>query len=720
MEASAVEPGENLEAATKLILDDQEHAEIVFDQPGKKVNVLSRSVFEELRSHFSILKSKSDIIKTLLIRSAKPDMFLAGADISEIASMKSKDEALQVVESLQELFQELEDLPQVKMVAIDGPCMGGGMELALACDYRVCSKSNKTKIGLPEVQLGVLPGAGGTQRLPRLINLVDAITMITGGAPVVGRKAKKIGLVDDIMPKETMVEICRRKLRDGSYKKYGRKKTLQERLMALTPMRKLIFKKSRDTILKKTKGHYPAPLKALEVVEKTYGGDLKEGLVVEANGFVELAVSLISKNLIGIFFGSEELKKERGIDPMEAPEFKPQKLNRIGVIGAGIMGGGIAAVAAKRKIWCRIKDISEDSIRLALRTADSVFKRDLKKKKIDQTDYEQIKYHLSPSLEWTGFRQTPFVVEAVVENMNIKKQVLGELEDALPENAIIATNTSSLSIAEMSSELKNPSRIVGMHFFNPVPMMPLVEVVRADQSAPEAVAQTVALGKQMGKTVIVVKDRPGFLINRILMPFLIESGHLKQDGYSISQIDKAAVKFGMPMGPFRLLDEIGLDTAAKVADVIASAYPHMKVLPMIHEMVKKDFLGKKNGKGFYRYDSAGKPGGVRPEFESSPQNPGEATSQSIQDRLILPMVAEAVMALEEGIVSRVRDLDLGLIYGIGFPPFKGGLLKWVSDVGEREVVDRLNVVHNATKGRLVVPKALVQKAQSGQKYYAES
>lgn len=719
MEARAMNDA-NKENSVSLEILDQEHAEIIFNSPDKKVNVLDRQALTELNDHLAILKSKKEI-KTLLIYSTKPGIFLAGADITEIQGMTKRDEALKLVEQIQDIFQELDDLPQTTMVAIDGPCMGGGTELSLACDYRVCSDNPKTKIGLPEIQLGVIPGAGGTQRLPRLISLVDAITLITSGAPVVAKKAQKQGLIDDIMPAETMVEICRKKLRDGSYKKYldRRKLSFQQKMMQAPGMRNIVFKQARKQILSKTKGFYPAPLRALEVVEKTYGGDLKQGLLVEATTFADLAITETSKNLISIYFAQEELKKDPGVSASEVANIKTKKLDRIGVVGAGIMGGGIAAVAAKKNIQVRVKDISQSSLQTALSEAQKIFDRDLKKRKVDKAEHTKRRYRIQPSLEWGGFNKIPFVIEAVVEKMEIKKSVLQELENLFPENGIIATNTSSLSVGEMASVLKRPQNMVGMHFFNPVPIMPLVEVVRAEQSSPETVAQTVALAKQMGKTVIVVKDRPGFLINRILMPFLIECGHLKQEGYSIGQIDKAATSFGMPMGPFRLLDEIGLDTAAKVADVIAGAYPHMKVLPMIHEMVSKGYLGKKNNKGFYEYDDRGKEKGVRSEFQKAPMNASEETTRSITDRLILPMVTEAVMALEEGIVSSARDLDIGLIFGIGFPPFRGGLLRWVSLTGEREILDRMNVVHNATKGRIVVPSGLSSRVQSGEKFYNE-
>lgn len=706
----------SVETTVELRIEDREHAELVFNTPGRRPNIMSRSVFEQLQDHFAILKSKREI-KTLLIYSAKPDMFLAGADINAFPQMRTREDAFKIAERGQDLFQELADLPQTTLVAIDGPCLGGGLELSLACQYRVCSSNPKTKMALPEVQLGILPGLGGTQRLPRIVSLPDAIQIITSGAPVFPKKALKIGLVDDVMPKETMIEICRRQLRSGQFKAAKKKIPWMNRLLSSPVGKALVFKQARKQILDKTKGFYPAPLKALEVIEKTYGGDLKIGLQIEAGGFVELVVGDTSRHLVHLFFASEELKKEMGVAPSELGSFKPKELKELGVVGAGIMGGGISAVASKKAVNVRLKDIQLGSLQTAMKEAFRLFKKDLDKKKIDKADFEKQKYRVSPSLEWTGFSHLPIVIEAVVENMEVKKKVIQELESRLPADAIIATNTSSLSVTEMARAAKHPERIVGMHFFNPVPLMPLVEVIRAEQTSPQVVAQTVAFGRQLGKAVIVVKDRPGFLVNRILMPFLNECGHLRQEGYSIDQIDDAALRFGMPMGPFRLMDEVGLDTGAKVADVIAAGYPHMKVLPMIHDMVKQGYLGKKNSKGFYVYDEKGKSQGVRQEFRTAPLHPSEGTVLSLQDRLILPMVAEAILALEEGVVSTVRDLDLGLIYGIGFPAFRGGLLRWVSHVGEREILDRLNVVHNATKGRIVVPKALEQKVQLNQTYY---
>jgi len=704
------------ETEIKLVIQDREHAEIVIDTPGRKPNVLTRKALEQLQDHFAILKSKREI-KTLLIYSAKPDMFLAGADINEFPKMKTREDAFKMVERVQDLFQELAELPQVTMVAIDGPCMGGGTELALACKYRVCSSNPKTKIALPEVQLGILPGAGGTQRLPRLVPLREAVTIITSGAPTFPKKALRMGLVDDIMPKETMVDICRKKLRTGQFRPVPPKVSLMDKFLSSPVGKSLVFKQARKAIMAKTKGQYPSLLKALEVVEKTYGGDLKVGLQVEAAGFVDLVVTETCKNLIHIFFTAEELKKEIGVKPSELGDFKPVDIKEMAVLGAGIMGGGIAAVGSKRGITTRLKDISVESLQTAMKEAYRLFKRDLDKKKIDRSEFDKMRYRISPTLDWTGFKRIPFVIEAVVENMEIKKKVIQEIENYLPLNAIIASNTSSLSITEMAKASQRPDRIVGMHFFNPVPLMPLVEVIRAERSSPQAVAQTVALGKQMGKTVIVVKDRPGFLVNRILMPYLLEASWLRQEGYSIEQIDEAATRFGMPMGPFRLMDEVGLDTGAKVADVIAAGYPHMKVLPALQEMVKQGYLGKKNGRGFYNYDEKGKSMGIRAEFRQPPMHPGEATFISLQDRLILPMVTESIMALDEGIVSTVRDLDMGVIYGIGFPPFRGGILRWVSSVGEREILDRLNVVHNATKGRILVPKGLEARLHNGQSFY---
>jgi 3-hydroxyacyl-CoA dehydrogenase/enoyl-CoA hydratase/3-hydroxybutyryl-CoA epimerase len=707
----------NSESEAIRLTIDGNHAEIIIHTPNEKINKLDRRAFEELYHHLGFLKNKGEVIKTVLIWSDKPEMFLAGADINEIQAMKEPKEALDLVEKAQEVFQALAELPQVTMVAIDGPCMGGGTELALACQYRICSDSQSTKIGLPEVQLGVLPGAGGTQRLPRIVGLVESIKMITSGAPVDSKKALKIGLVSDVVPRENLIEFARKTLKERHYTRYIPRDSLMQKFMEFGPMKKIIFKKSREEIIRQSKGFYPAPLKALDVIEKTFYGDIRAGLKIEAQAFAELAITPVCKNLINLFFATEELKKDRGVHATEAVDFKPKKLMSTAVLGAGIMGGGIAAVASGKGISVRMKDVSSDSLLNGMRTAKSLFDKELKRKKIDKAEFNKRLYRISPTLEMTGFQNLPIVIEAVVERMEVKKAVLKELDELLPANAIIASNTSSLSISEMASVCKDPTRVVGMHFFNPVPKMPLVEVVRADKTSPEVVAQTVAFGRQLGKTVIVVRDRPGFLINRILMPFLIECGHLKQDGYSIMQIDRAATMFGMPMGPFRLLDEIGLDTGTKVASVIASAFPHMKVLPMLDEMVKNNYLGRKNGRGFYVYDDAGKVLGVRDEFKSDPKDPSATTDEMLQDRLILPMVAEAVMALDEGIVQTVRDLDLGLIFGIGFPPFRGGLLKWVSDVGERAILDRMNAIHNATKGRLIVPSTFTARVQQGQRFY---
>jgi 3-hydroxyacyl-CoA dehydrogenase/enoyl-CoA hydratase/3-hydroxybutyryl-CoA epimerase len=705
------------EAGVRLVVE-RDHAEIILHTPGEKVNKLTRAAFQELFDHILFLKNKGDQIKTLLVWSDKPDMFLAGADINEIQGMTDRAQALELVHRAQEVFQELSELPQVTMVAIDGPCLGGGCELALACQYRLASDSRSTSIALPEVKLGVLPGAGGTQRLPRIVGLVNALKMMTQGSGFDGRRALKMGLVDDVVPKERLLDTARKVLKEKLYSRYQKKETVAQWFVESTPLKKMIFSQARKQVIALSQGNYPAPLKIIDVVEQTFYKPLKEGLKIEAEGFAELALSPVAKNLLNLFFASEELKKDRGVAASEAQGFKPESLQRIGVLGAGIMGGGIAAVATGKGIGVRLKDVSHASIQTGLKTARSLFDKDLKRKKIDRSEMRKRMYRISPTLTMAGFHDLPFVIEAVVEKMEIKKSVIAELDRILPPHAIIASNTSSLSISEMAVASSRPEQVVGMHFFNPVPKMPLVEVIRADKTKPEVVAQTVALGRQMGKTVIVVKDRPGFLVNRVLMPFLIECAHLHQDGYSVAQIDKAATSFGMPMGPFRLLDEIGLDTAAKVAQVIATAFPHLKVLPMIESLVQNGQFGKKSGRGFYLYDERGKSVGLTQEFQRSPRDPSPQTEVLIQDRLILPMVTEAVMALDEGTVTTVRDVDMGLIFGIGFPPFRGGLLKWVSDVGERQILDRMNVLHNTTQGRLIVPDGLKSRVQAGQSFYS--
>jgi len=394
-----------------------------------------------------------------------------------------------------------------------------------------------------------------------------------------------------------------------------------------------------------------------------------------------------------------------------------QKNKKVAVIGTGTMGNGIAQTFAQGGYRVVMKDLTDELLQRATGNIDKSLSRMVAKEKMTEAEKQAIMSRISTTLAYEDVKDCILVVEAVGESMELKKRIFTELDEICNPDCMLATNSSSLSITEIAAATKRPEKVIGMHFFNPVPKMPLVEVVRAEKSSPQAVMQTVAFGRQLGKTVIVVKDRPGFLVNRILMPFLNECGHLRAEGYSIAQIDKAATTFGMPMGPFRLLDEVGLDTGSKVARVIADGFPHMKVLPLIDEMVEKNYLGKKNGRGFYSYSESGKALAVRPEFQSDPKNPSPETDRILQDRLILPMVTEAVMALDEGIVATVRDLDIGLIFGIGFPPFRGGLLKWVSDLGEREILDRMNALHNATKGRIVVPASLSSRVSAGQKFY---
>ncbi len=708
---------EKKEAATIKLEVDREHAEILIHSPNEKVNKLTRAAFLELRDCFGVLRAKADQIKTLIIRSTKPDMFLAGADIREIVSMTEKAQAMELVERAQEVFQELAELPQWTIAAIDGPCMGGGLELALACKTRIASDNPSTKLGLPEVMLGVLPGAGGTQRLPKTVNLLTALEMMTTGAALDFKKALKVGLVSDVVPKEYLLAHCRKLARGEITPRRSVEPSFVDMVMTWKPVRNFIFSKAHKKIIEKTKGFYPAPLRIVDVVKKTYGLPIVEGLKIEADGFSDLAISPEAKNLMHLFFATEELKKDRGVAAHEIPQFKPTKYFQCGVVGAGVMGGGIASVAAARSISVRMKDISHEALLNGLKTAHGIFDKDLKRRKISKSDYHKRVYAVQPTLDFSGFSQMPFVIEAIIERLDLKIKLIEELERELSPTAIIASNTSSLSIGDMAKEAKHPERIVGMHFFNPVPKMPLVEVIRTDKTSPEVVAQTVAFGKQLGKTVIVVKDRPGFLVNRILMPFLIESVHLYDEGYSIDQIDSAALRFGMPMGPFHLLDVIGLDTAAKVARVIATAFPHMVVLPMIDDMVAQGLLGQKKGRGFYHYNSRGDKLALNTEFQKDSRDEGEPTEALLQDRLILPMVTEAVMALEEGVISSARDCDIGLIYGIGFPPFRGGLLKWVSGVGEQKILDRMHRLHQLTKGRLIVPPAFETRARNGQSFY---
>lgn len=653
----------------------------------RSMTTLDIETMMELNEIVEELHQKSSEISGVIFHSHKEGCFLAGADINLIASMKTEADAADGSERGQMIFNRIDDLPVPTIACVDGVCLGGGLELSLSCKAILASNSPKTQLGLPEVKLGIIPGFGGTYRLPRKIGLPNSLDMILTGKTLRADKAKRIGLVEEVYPRENLLAMA-----PNFFTKKAKKQSLKESVSELATenfiTRKIIFQKVRESVLKKTNGFYQAPLKILDVMDSGMMKGRTSYLASEAQAFGELAISEQSKNLQHIYFMSEAVKKYNG-----PKSTKPLPvLERGAALGAGTMGGGIAWLMADAGMQPIMKDLTLDALNLGLKQSSQNFSGALKRKKITADEFERKQRSIIAQLDYSGFIKTDLVIEAVVENMDIKKKVFAETEKHVGRECLLTSNTSSLSVQEMSKALEHPERFAGLHFFNPVHLMPLVEIIIHDKIAPETIEALHKWVLRVKKTPVIVKDGPGFLVNRILMPYLNEAGYLLEEGVSVKDLDQAALNFGMPMGPARLLDEVGIDVAVKVGKVMfdglgARAYPSK----MSGKLSEKNFLGKKNAKGFYLYDEKGKVTGQNPEVEELlPKEKKKMTESELQMRLFLPMINEAASILREGIVNSSADVDLGLIFGTGFPPFRGGLLRYADSEG-------LDKIHNALK-----------------------
>ncbi len=703
-----------------------------FDLPGEKVNKLTEAVLLELDSIVQKLARETSI-RILLLRSGKSsrDTFIAGADIDEIRSVRTPDEAMEKVDRAHQILSRLEALPQVTVAVIDGLCLGGGTELALACDYRVAADDPRTSIGLPEVNLGIIPGFGGTQRLPRLIGVRQALTMILTGKPVDARKAYKLGLVDRIAPAPIVNDAAialGHDVVDGTWKPRPRRKTLGGRFLENTWIgRKIIRHSAERDVSKRTGGHYPAPYRALDAVLKGYGRSLHAGLRLERELVSKLVAGPVSKNLIATFQSSERLRRGTGsstrTDRKQRATCSPAP-RRVGIIGAGVMGGGIAALLVRKGFHVRMRDIKPESVTTAYREASKSFDILVGKRRMTRSEAANALAAISASTdpEPTGLAHAELVIEAVVEVMATKKAVLRQVEPRMSEDAVFATNTSSLSIDELAKAAQRPERVAGLHFFNPVHRMPLVEVVAGAKTSEATLEKLEEFSRGIGKYPLRVKNGPGFLVNRLLMPYLNEAAYLFEEGYRMEEIDRVAVDFGLPMGPFALLDEVGFDVAAKVA-----AYLHKKLgdraapAPLLERLTGEGLLGKKGGEGFYVY-RGGKRRGPSPRTRNfGGRGSLHAAPERWIQRLLLPMVNEAAWCLEEEIVSEAWEVDIGMVMGTGFPPFRGGPLRWADTLGLDNVVRVLeelaSQVGGTGKTRFEPHRSLKRRAQAGETFH---
>ncbi|MCH2190617.1 MAG: fatty acid oxidation complex subunit alpha FadJ [Gammaproteobacteria bacterium] len=692
-------------------------AVISMNDPSQPQNVLNQEIQDEFEQAFAEVSSDKSL-KGLIFKSHKPGCFVAGADISLLQTITSKEESLASTKVLHEFFQKIIDLDLVTVAAIDGTCLGGGLELSLAFDYRVASDDKSTKIGVPEVQLGVLPGGGGTQRIPRLIDLPTSLDLLLSGKQLDAKRAQKVGLIDEVCHRADLLKAAQGLIEKGKSK---RSQPFKNRLMRLGPIRSYVISQARKKVMKMTKGKYPAPLKILDVVDKGLGKNLSKGLEIEAEGFADLIMTSVSKQLMGIFFASTDLKKDTGIDSSEPP----LNVSKVGILGGGLMGAGIAYVTADRaKKDVRIKEISSEGLAKAIEYASSIVDKKLARKRLLQHQYLESVTRITGGLTYDGFANIDVVIEAVFESVDLKQRMVADIEEQVGDRqTVFATNTSAIPIDEIAAKAKFPERVVGMHYFSPVEKMPLLEVVRGSKTADWATATAVKLGKEQGKTVIVVNDGPGFYTTRILVPYCMEAVRLVLEGVAIEEVDEALESFGMPVGPLKLMDEVGIDVGAHIVETLNNAFgDRIPLIDGVERVLADDRKGKKNKRGFYDYSDASKGKKVDESIYNTMgvSYPGRAEishQDGIAERVVLTMVNEAAYCLEEGILRSARDGDIGAIFGLGFPPFLGGPFKYVDSLGAHVVVDKLQALEKEYGKRFTPAPSLVKLAQDSKSFY---
>ncbi len=711
-----------------ITVDGDNIAWLTFDLFGEKVNKFTAAALRDLETVLD--EELGGSVRAIVVRSAEKNSFIVGADINELAAIDSVDDARAKADAGKAVFDKLAARQVPTLVVIHGACLGGGLEFALACRYRMVTDHPATSLGVPEVNLGILPGWGGTLRLPRLVGLPQALKMILGGRPVDGRRALKMGLADAITA-EPFIEDEARRFIANVLTTQGRREVARRRrrrigrlarLLSATPLgRRLVLRQARKQVMARTKGHYPAPLAALAVVRKTYPGSLSAGAAIETEAFAGLATTSISRNLVWLFQASKRLSKAH---PSKAEAYP---VRRAAVIGAGIMGSGIAWSLARSGVNVRLKDVSWDAVANGMAGAASAFRSLVKRRKMTKFEMNMAMHRICPTIDDTGFDGVDIVIEAVAEDMQIKKTVLAAIEKSVRPSTIICSNTSSLSLDEMAGVLEHPERFVGLHFFNPVPKMPLVEVVAGPLTSNETVVAAAELVKKIGKTPMIVGGCAGFLVNRILLPYLIESAWMFEEGVDLQRIDRVLEAFGMPMGPLALVDEVGIDVGYKVAKVLEDAYGSRMQVPESLGAVAESgrFLGRKSGAGFYKYRKGGKKPNRHVEriARDARREDGiparELTDEQILDRAILIMVNEAARCLEEGVIADPEALDIAMVMGTGFAPFRGGLLRYADERGVVAIRDRLGELAAQFGDRFKAAPLIEKIAGNGGRFYPE-
>ncbi|MGK0408379.1 MAG: 3-hydroxyacyl-CoA dehydrogenase/enoyl-CoA hydratase/3-hydroxybutyryl-CoA epimerase [Shewanella psychromarinicola] len=706
-----------MEKTFNLARRDDGIAILTMDVPGETMNTLRAEFGPEITEILAEVKADPSITGLVII-SGKADSFVAGADISMLAACKSEQDAKALSQQGHVLFSELEGLSIPVVAAINGACFGGGLELALACHLRVCSDDKKTMLGLPEVQLGLLPGTGGTQRLPRLVGITTALDMMLTGKQIRPKQALKMGLVNDVVPNSILLETAIELAKKG---KRAIKPVVQSKinqfLESTSFTRDIIFDQARKQVLKKTQGNYPAPTKIIDSVRQGMSKGMVKGLEVEATHFANLVISKESAALRGLFFATTEMKKETG-----AEGAVPRKVKKVMVLGGGLMGGGIASVTTtKAKIPARVKDISEQGLSNALAYAYKLLDKGVKRRHMTPAARDKLMALMTTTTEYKGIKDADIVVEAVFEDLALKHQMVKDVERECGENTIFASNTSSLPIGQIAEAASRPENVIGLHYFSPVEKMPLVEVIAHKTTSPETIATTVAFARKQGKTPIVVQDGAGFYVNRILALYMNEAAQLLLEGQRIEHLDRSLVKFGFPVGPMTLLDEVGIDVGGKISPILEKELgARFKAPAAFEKLLADDRKGRKNGKGFYQYGPKAKKAksvdeSVYKVLDISISSDKEA--KNVAERCTIQMLNEAVRCLEEGIIASARDGDIGAIFGIGFPPFLGGPFRYIDTLGASNLVATLQGYQSLYGERFSPCDTLVKMARDGSLFY---
>ncbi|MFT5521222.1 MAG: 3-hydroxyacyl-CoA dehydrogenase/enoyl-CoA hydratase/3-hydroxybutyryl-CoA epimerase [Enterobacterales bacterium] len=712
------------------ILDDN-IALITIDLVGEKQNSLRAEFSDEFSNIFDQLEKTS--VSGIIITSGKKDSFIVGADINVLSQLKTKEQILELTSAGYEIFNKIENFHIPVVAEIHGACLGGGLELTLACHGRVCSKHASTILALPEVQLGLLPGGGGTQRLPKLIGITEALGMMTTGRNIRPSKALKMGLVDDLAEpihlRTASLKLLRRLAQKTDADKDDSASIMMRSLLTLKGWQSLLleknqlgldflFQQARKKVKAKTKGNYPAPELIIDCVEDWASGDQHKGYETEAKNFAELVLSPEAEQLIKLFFAVTDLKKDNFVDLA----VQSKAVNKLGILGGGLMGAGIALVSAdKANTTVRIKDLEEQGVNHALKYAHDRLQEKVKKRHYSKQQAIDIMAKLSGTTDYSGFGNVDMVIEAVFESLELKHSMLKEVEKNCPKDTIFASNTSSIPITDIAAKAKRPENVIGMHYFSPVEKMPLLELIVTKKTSQEVIATAVKYGRKQGKTVIVVNDGAGFYTSRVLAAYMNEAGHLVSEGVPVEDIDSAMTSFGYPVGPITLLDEVGIDVGTKITPILEQAFgKRMTPASAFSKLTESGREGRKNKKGFYDYENKTKGKravdetvytdiGVKPTNKMDPE--------VISERCNLMLINECIRCLGEGILQSPRDGDIGAIFGLGYPPFLGGPFRYSDKLGLHKLIERLEYFEKNIDQRFKPCQYLVDMVNKDKTFY---